>query len=512
MKKSYFRHLKNKWVIIGIIIVIIIAVVVYEKTKPVKPNFQYATAAIGNVVEQVSVTGTVSPVSNAKLAFEKGGVISKIYVKVGDTVTAGEAVASLDSANDQAALTSAQATLADMSSGLTPQQNAAYQSAVNTASTTLTNALSNAVNAIHTCYVQAQSAVVNYGDTFFTNPQTANPTINIRTESNTIALSINNERLQISTALNNWENDANATSTTGTVNTGNAAKLISNAEGYLTTIKSFLSDLSAIVNNLSPGNSGLPQSAIDSGVAAMNTSLSTLNQAINTVSTADTGLKSASSGLAQAENTFALQKSGSTPDAVAAQAAKVSQAQAVLAEDTITSPIDGIVTQENPNVGEYIAPGQSGFAVQNSGFKVEAYVAEADIAKVAVGDLASSTLDAYGAYVNFPEKVIMIDPAETVLQGVPTYKVTLQFVSPDSRIKSGMTSNIEILTHEVNNVLEIPYRAITITSTSTNVRLVSANGQIGRAVPVTTGLKGSDGTIQIISGLKVGDKVVTYVK
>ena len=508
MKKSHFRHLKNKWVIIGLIVVIIAAVVVYEKTKPVKPNFQYATAAIGNVVEQVSVTGTVSPVSNANLSFEKGGVISKIYVNVGDTIKAGDPIASLDSADDQAALESAQATLADMSSGLTPQQNAAYQSAVNTASTTLTNALSDAVNAIHTGYVQAQSAVVNYGDTFFTNPQTANPTINVRTQSNTIALAINNERLQIGTALNNWQNDA---STTGTVNTADAAKLISNAEGYLATIKSFLSDLSAIVNNLSPGNSGLPQSAIDSAVAAMNTSLSTLNQAINTVSTADTGLKSASSGLAQAENTFALQQSGSTPDAVAAESAKVTQAQAILAEDTITSPIDGIVTQEDPNVGEYIAPGQSGFAVQNSGFKVEAYVAEADIAKVAVGDLASSTLDAYGAYINFPEKVIMIDPAETVLQGVPTYKVTLQFVSPDSRIKSGMTSNIEILTHEVDNVLEIPYRAITITSTSTNVRLVSANGQKYTSVLVSTGLKGSDGTIQILSGLKVGDKVVTYV-
>jgi len=196
---------------------------------------------------------------------------------------------------------------------------------------------------------------------------------------------------------------------------------------------------------------------------------------------------------------------------VAAQAAKVAQAQAVIAEDTLTSPIDGIVTQEDPNVGEYMAPGQGGFAVQNSGFKVEAYVAEADIAKVAVGDLASSTLDAYGAYVNFPEQVTAIDPAETVLEGVPTYKVTLQFVSPDSRIKSGMTSNLEILTHEVDNVLEVPYRALLITSTSTSARVVSANGQTYSSVPVTTGLKGTDGNIEITSGLKEGDKVVTYV-
>ncbi len=236
-----------------------------------------------------------------------------------------------------------------------------------------------------------------------------------------------------------------------------------------------------------------------------------MNQAIGTISAADTELKSAESGYAQAENTFTLQQSGSTPNAIAAQAAKVAQVQAVLAEDTLVSPIDGIVTQEDPNVGEYVAPGQSGFAVQNSGFKVEAYVAEADIAKVAVGDLASSTLDAYGAYVNFPEKVVMIDPAETVLEGVPTYKVTLQFISPDSRIKSGMTSNIEILTHETDNVLEIPYRALLITSTSTDVRLVSTNGLMYSSVPVTTGLKGSDGSVQILSGLKPGDKVVTYI-
>ncbi|MDR3558037.1 MAG: efflux RND transporter periplasmic adaptor subunit [Candidatus Pacebacteria bacterium] len=505
MKKSHFRHLKNKWVIIGIIVILIAAGIYYEKAKPKKPNFQYATAAIGNVVEQVSVTGTVSPVENANLAFEKGGVITKIFVKVGDTVKAGDPVASLDSASDQAAVASAKATLADMSSGLTPQQYAAYQSAVSIASTTLANSLSDAVNAIHTGYVEAQSSVVNYGDAFFTNPQTANPTINIRTQSNTIALAINNERLQIGIVLNNWQLDSSS------ANASNTNQLVSNAEGYLSSIKSYLTDLATIVDNLSPGNSGLPQSAIDSAVASMNTALSTLNQAVGTISAADTELKNASSGFSQAENTFALQQSGSTPDAVAAQAAKVAQAEAVLAEDTLTSPIDGIVTQEDPNVGEYVAPGQSGFAVQNSGFKVEAYVAEADIAKVAVGDLASSTLDAYGAYVNFPEKVVMIDPAETVLEGVPTYKVTLQFISPDSRIKSGMTSNIEILTHETDNVLEIPYRALLITSTSTDVRLVSTNGLTYSSVPVTTGLKGSDGSVQILSGLKPGDKVVTYI-
>jgi RND family efflux transporter MFP subunit len=392
-----------------------------------------------------------------------------------------------------------------MSRSLTPTEYAADQSAVNTASTTIANALKDAVNAIHTGYVQAQSAVVNYGDIFFANPQSANPVINIRTQSNTTSLSIDNERMAISTVLGQWQSDAGAATADA------ATELIINAEGYLSSIKNYLNDLSVIVNNLNPGDSGLSQSIIDTDVATINTALSTLNQAIATISSADTELKNASSAYTQAQSNFALQQAGSSADAIAAEAAKVAQAQALLSEDTITSPIDGIVTQEDPNVGEFASPGQGGFAVQNSGFKIEAYVPEADIAKVTVGDLASTTLDAYGAFVDFPAKVISIDPAETVLEGVPTYKVTLQFVTSDSRIRSGMTANLEILTHMVAGVVEIPYRALTITSTSTSVRLVSGDGKSYKAVPVMTGLKGSDGTIEVTSGLNVGDKVVTYV-
>jgi RND family efflux transporter MFP subunit len=266
-----------------------------------------------------------------------------------------------------------------------------------------------------------------------------------------------------------------------------------------------MNHLAVIINNLNPGSSGLTQATIDTDVAAMNAGSSALNAAIDTVSAAQTELSTTQSN-------YDLKLAGNSSQSIAAQAAKVAEVQAQLNQDIITSPLDGIITKALPHVGEFAAAGQSGFTVQNSGFKVEAYVPEADIAKVAVGDLASSTLDAYGSYVDFPAKVVMIDPAETVLEGVPTYKVTLQFVSPDARIRSGMTANLEILTHKASGVLEIPYRALTINATSTSVRLVSKDGKSYAAVPVTVGLKGSDGTIEVISGLNEGDKVVTYVK
>ena len=487
MKKSHWRHLKNKWVIIGLVIVVIIAGY-YFTHRGSAPTFQSTSAAIGDVIEQVSVTGTVSPVDKAALAFEKSGVISRIYVKVGDTVKAGDPIATLDSANDAAALTSAQATLADLSRSLTPQELAVQQTA-------LANAQKDSLNAAHDGYVKAQGAIFNYTDTFFTNPQSANPVINVRTQSANIQLSIDNERVSITDVLNQWSAE---------LTMSDPVKLIGDAHSRLMKIKAFMNDLATNINDLNPGNSGMAQQQIDTVVATMNNGLSALNAAIDSVSAAQTELSTAQSN-------YDLKLSGNSSQSIAAQAEKVAQAQAQLAEDTISSPIDGIVTKADPNVGEFAAAGQSGFAVQNSGFKVEAFVPEADIAKVAVSDMASSTLDAYGSYVDFPAKVTMIDPAETVLEGVPTYKVTLQFVSPDARIRSGMTANLEILTHQASGVLEIPYRAIAITATSTTVRLVSKDGKSYAAVPIVTGLKGSDGTIEVVSGLTAGDKVVTYV-
>jgi len=75
-----------------------------------------------------------------------------------------------------------------------------------------------------------------------------------------------------------------------------------------------------------------------------------------------------------------------------------------------------------------------------------------------------------------------------------------------------MTANLEILTHEHDNVLEVPARAVLSGAGSTTVRVLNADGVTYATVPVTVGLKGSDGMIEIISGLNAGDKAVTYIK
>jgi HlyD family secretion protein len=492
MKRSPWRHLKNKWVIIGTVILIIVALIIWARNGSKSLKFETATVAVGNVTETVSVTGTISPLDKADLAFQKSGSVAAVYVKVGDHINKGDKIAMLDDSTDRAALASAEATLADASRNLTASEITVQETAVN-------NARTEALNASHDAYVKAQSALFNYTDSFFSGPQGANPTITIHVDSPITQNAINRGRLNITDLLSRWSTDLTKSSVI------DAAQIASESLTSLRAIKSFVNDLSAIVNYMNSSNPGVSQATINTYLAAVNSALTNINAAIDAVTAAQ-------SALSTAQSNYDLKLAGNSSQSIAALSAKAAQARALLYEDTLVSPIDGVVTKADPNVGEFVGAGQTAFSVQNSSFKIEAFVPEADIAKVLPGNLASSTLDAYGSDIDFPARVASIDPAETVLEGVPTYKVTLMFVVPDSRIRSGMTANLDIHTRERTGVLAVPYRAVSDEDGTKTVRIASADGKTFVTVPVTTGLKGSDGTIEIVSGLSAGDRVVTYIK
>ncbi len=502
------RYIKNKYVIVAVVIVVI-AILYLIMRGGSSAAIESSPVTLGNVVEKVSVTGKISPSNKADLSFDVSGSISHIYVKVGDQVKKGDVLASLGNADAIASLASAQAKLDDIKRVLRPEELRVEQAKVDSARVALQNAKTNAVNASRNGYVQAQGAIVNYADIFFLNPQSSNPIIKINTQSGTRETVIEQERVVAGDQLKKWKNDLDNASSTDDV-----GLLLANSNGYLSNLKSFADDLSSIVNGLNPGNSGLPQLAIDSYVATINTCLSTLNQSITSVSGAETSLEQAQTTYSEASSNFTLKTSGSSAETIRSQQAAVDSLMAVVAKGSIRSPLDGVVTRVDPHEGEYAAPGISGFSVQSDGaYKIEAYVPEADIAKVAVGNHADVTLDAYGSDTIFAATVTLMDPAETVLEGVPTYKVTLGFNQKDARIRSGMTANTDILTHEHNGVLYVPTRAIIINSDGTrSVRVLNKDGKTFVSVPVTIGLKSSNGTTEIATGLAEGQKAVTYTK
>ncbi|HEY0398794.1 MAG TPA: biotin/lipoyl-binding protein [Acidimicrobiia bacterium] len=74
-----------------------------------KTATRLVSATVATVSQTVTATGTVQPASSYDLNFTNGGVLSTVKVKAGDKVTAGQVLATIDSAKAEVALESAQA-------------------------------------------------------------------------------------------------------------------------------------------------------------------------------------------------------------------------------------------------------------------------------------------------------------------------------------------------------------------------------------------------------------------
>ncbi len=81
---------------IGLIILVAIGGYFYYKSKTSVVVVPTETVRRGSVVETASVTGELVPVAYADVSFKSIGIIDEVYVKEGDSVTAGMPIASMD--------------------------------------------------------------------------------------------------------------------------------------------------------------------------------------------------------------------------------------------------------------------------------------------------------------------------------------------------------------------------------------------------------------------------------
>lgn len=76
-------------------------------------GYRTATAALGTVEQTIDTTGTIASTSRVDRAFSVAGTVGSVDVAVGDTVTAGQVLASLDPASVQDAVDQAERAVAD---------------------------------------------------------------------------------------------------------------------------------------------------------------------------------------------------------------------------------------------------------------------------------------------------------------------------------------------------------------------------------------------------------------
>lgn len=481
---SITSFLKTKAGISTIVAVIVVLLGGYVIFKPKSSTILTTTVTPSSFVQVVSTTGTVVPVQSVSLAFQASGQVASVNKNVGDVVSQGEVIASLDSSVLEANLEKAQSDLAGAQAQLAETGGS---------SANIVNAEKAAVDTIQQAYAAADDAVHNQVDQFFTDGRKADPKILFAFTDADLFNKVNNGRINMELLLNSWQTwVATVTPATFTVSDLDTTK------ANLTQVQSFLNDVASAVNEFQANpNAQITQASIDKYRAAASTARSEVNTSISAVTSAEDGLTSSQSGTS-------VQQA-----AVASAQAVVAQYQAQIAQTVIRAPFDGQITVQDAKVGQIASPSTPLVSmISSSNYEIDTYVPEADIAKVQLNDIASITLDAYGNDVVFQAKVFSIDPAETVVEGVSTYKTKLSFITNDSRVKSGMTANIDIVTEQKDNTIVVPQRIVVTKTDGKYVNVLDANGTVeDRAV--TTGDIDENGNIEITSGLSAGDKVVT---
>lgn len=443
------------------------------------------TVNLGDFKEQVSVSGTVVAARNVDLGFAASGRIAGTYARVGQYVEAGTILAETENGDLVAALAQAKANLASLQAGTRPEEVAVASAAVDSATSAL-------VNAIQSAYTASDDAVHNKVDAFFTNPRTT-PKLSFNLANASLETTVERDRAAIEPVLASWALLVNKLTST------NAVASAGQVQTYLAQVTTLLADANAALNQGSPDQT-TTAAMLSSYSSALAVARTNVNTAVSTLAADSTALDSA-------QKSLVLKQAGPTADALAAQQAAVRSAQATLAKTRVVAPFSGVVTRMDAKTGEIVSPTTSEISMQSNGiFEIETFVPEVAIASVAAGNPATTTLDTYGTSVEFPATVVSVDPAETVKDGIPTYKTTLAFLAADSRIRSGMTANVVIETGRLTGAIVIPSGAVGRSATGAYVTRVSGKSTMNR--PVETGSTPSLGQIQIRSGLSAGDTIL----
>ena len=184
----------------------------------------------------------------------------------------------------------------------------------------------------------------------------------------------------------------------------------------------------------------------------------------------------------------------------------VTRAQGRAEQAQLHAPFAGVIISWEKRVGERVEAYETiGAVADPQALRLEAWVSEEDIAKVAPGQAVETILDLRPEQV-FAGEVVDVASESTAWQGKNVYIVDIEFTDQEgipATIRSG--ADVIIETRRRVEALLVPNGAIYTDGEGQFVDLVRGGGRV--KVEVEAGI--SDGThTEILSGLVAGDEIV----
>jgi len=228
---------------------------------------------------------------------------------------------------------------------------------------------------------------------------------------------------------------------------------------------------------------------------------------------AESTVLTARDSLKAAENNLALITAEPRKEDISSYKAKVRSAQARVdilesqIRDTILrSPVDGTIIALENSVRETVQAASPVISILPAEpFEIKLDVYEEDIVNVKKGNLARIALVAFPEEI-FEGRVIFINPAEKLIDGIVYYEVSINFEAAPEGVKPGMTADVAIIILSKDNVLIIPDTAI-LEKEDGNYVTIYENKK-SKLQRIESGIEGSDDMVEIISGIEESQEII----
>ena len=544
------KKIFSKKVIIIIIVIAVLGFIIYSFfVKNGEPEYILEKVSYGTVIKEVSETGAVKISEEINLSFKNSGRIDKIYIKVGDKVELGQKLVKLDTKQLYIELTEAQAALevtqADYNkllAGSSAEEIKVAETEVLNAQVVLDNAeqsledikadaeedlnqtYENALDILDDAYLKIYNAY-NVADSIYRSYFTSSDQEGIR---------VKGSRDKIGNAMNQartYIDDAKSDSQDEKIDQAHNL-LWASVDTALSEVKDALEDTRdalEVIRDVAETPlyrdvvSSSDKTSLDNQRLYVNTVRTNIINDQQTISTTkitnDTNINDAKADVAAAEaklrkaqDELSLKKAGPTQENIDLYLAKIKQAQAKVSllqnkiqETVLRSSNGGQIIKINKREGEIVQPADSVISFLSTGpFQIEVDIYEEDIVDVKVDNPVEITLVAFSDEI-LKGRVISIDPAEKLIEGIVYYEVTIDFEGTEEGIKLGMTADIIIESDKKENVLVIPKGAVNKMDGKKIVQ-VFKDGEV-KEREIEIGLEG-DEFFEIISGLSEGEEIV----
>ncbi|HVW80669.1 MAG TPA: biotin/lipoyl-binding protein [Mycobacteriales bacterium] len=479
------------------------------------PSYRTAKAGNATVLQTLSATGTVSPVSHADESFEVSGTVADVAVKTGEQVHAGQVLAQLDRTELRNELRSARSTLAAARNRMSADesgQSLAFESTSSGGSSPTFQAASPHV-------VATSPPSGREGSTHSPSGGAAGTSGGLVQAQNEVRATQQQTDEALAAAGRALAAADQACPSTQPAVTAEAAS--TDPEPSATSTPDPVPTASS-----APGGSGGSGDACTEAGAGLLAAQQTVDKDEQAVAEAETALTRILSGMAAsasngstttqaATSTGARSPSstGSSAADIALDQASIDQALATVDADratvdqaTLRATIAGRVAAVTVSHGDQVSASSTSPAFVIVGSKQEQTTVDlsaTEIRRVRLDMTAKVVAD--GSSKVLTGQVVAVDAAGTEAStGSVTYPVTVALPS-GTDIVSGTAASVTLVVASVNDVLAVPTSAVHYSGTTAYVEVLEAGKPVRKTVK--TGAVGAALT-EVESGIASGEDVV----